>query len=272
MSENLFPLPVKPNRNKKTLFPVSAKSAFSEVSSGSWATKEIEPRTIMLSLLVLVFLVCSGCVIAESRRFNALKSPSEANQIFQTAEHKKLNEVNLNSVPQVLADTAIPVFIVALISTVTQTDAEIVSTFSDNGYVYLGLYPRGSVPPSVNDVLVQNRLFSISNQSATITLSNLIPATAYSVFFLTKSVSGNFMSYDELLRTGQDLDSACCRNIKVTMTSQNIQEGKNYLNLISFSSLYSIASPLKLTPVFTTVDNSPVLELSKLISPTSATI
>jgi hypothetical protein len=103
---------------------------------------------------------------------------------------------------------------------------------SVDGTVYCGVFAAGVVPTSIAAIVVQNLAAVSVAGIAAITVNNLIPASSYDIYSVAVSPLGATMALADVLVSKQNIRTACCRSVKVSMTIQTLYQGASSVNAV----------------------------------------
>jgi hypothetical protein len=130
----------------------------------------------------------------------------------------------------------------------TSNSVSIQTELSVDGIVYYALFARTKysypTPRSTAEVILQNRVFTSVNNRTTLSLDNLPAAFDYVLYTFTQSFLGRSMSLQNLIATRVNVSTLCCRKVFFQLSTQNIFEGKDYLNFLTITSTTPATSPL----------------------------
>jgi hypothetical protein len=116
---------------------------------------------------------------------------------------------------------------------ITSTSVNLRMTLSSDGTVYCGVFSLASKPASLSSIQSQGISGQSLSKNVSVTIVNLQPSTAYSVFCYSASTRGTVMTYATMLSTTKNVTTGCCKTVSVALSS---------LSLAQFStSLYSVA-------------------------------
>lgn len=119
----------------------------------------------------------------------------------------------------------------------TSTKAMFTVKLSSSGTFYVGLFGKSTAPTATGDIISQGMQYIVQNSSLVtiVTLSGLIPSSAYSIYLLTVSSSGVVMSFSDALSSRVDFMTACCRPLTVTLSNTFVTQNSSLLNGIALS-------------------------------------
>jgi hypothetical protein len=119
-----------------------------------------------------------------------------------------------------LLPTVSPPTISSTSYTVTTSSISMSVSLSSGGTINVAIFSSGSSVRSVNDVLVQNIIYTVADSSsvAKIFFGSLSAAKSYDVYILTSSVTGAMMTTSQVTATKQTITTACCRPVAVGLS------------------------------------------------------
>ena len=123
----------------------------------------------------------------------------------------------------------------------SRTTAEISVTLVGDGVIYCGMYnaegttASSSLPTSVEQIILQNRMASTLNNMTTIALLGLDPMTSYNLLCVTKSSTGSMMSLTDVYLNQKTFSTGCCRTASVKLSSNSITADQSAINFITIS-------------------------------------
>jgi hypothetical protein len=127
---------------------------------------------------------------------------------------------------------------------------------SSEGMVYTGIFASAASPSALSAIFLQNNVGKTSLNVTTIRITRLQPARNYTLYFVTKSLKGISMSYEEMIATKTSISTLCCRSLILQASSSSITEGQSYFNLFSVSSSSPpVAASLLVTPLLFSVSS-----------------
>eukprot|EP01032_Pedospumella_encystans_P016988 gene16988-19360_t len=116
----------------------------------------------------------------------------------------------------------------------TKTSLELKIRTSDFAFVYCAIVPYTVVPRSVQSIVLVNNVnytvpMAISNvttvNEASLAFSGLSPATNYSIYCVTKSLSGSTSSYSDMLSHVIPISTRCCKEISIQLLETTYSAG-----------------------------------------------
>ncbi|KAJ1402588.1 hypothetical protein B484DRAFT_437587, partial [Ochromonadaceae sp. CCMP2298] len=115
---------------------------------------------------------------------------------------------------------------------------------SEFAFVYCKAF-RSTVPSTVDEVLLENRVNATQNNKVRFLFSDLAPASNYSIYCVTVSSSGSTLGYAAMLAAVAQTATRCCKVVTVTLVE------------MLYSADYSNQQALSIV-----VDSAPLLNVS----------
>jgi hypothetical protein len=134
-----------------------------------------------------------------------------------------------------LLPTVSPPTISSTSYTVTTSSISMSVSLSSGGTINVAIFSSGSSVRSVNDVLVQNIIYTVADSSsvAKIFFGSLSAAKSYDVYILTSSVTGAMMTTSQVTATKQTITTACCRPVAVGLSVVSLFQTRQGVNDVS---------------------------------------
>eukprot|EP01032_Pedospumella_encystans_P009041 gene9041-10677_t len=115
---------------------------------------------------------------------------------------------------------------------VAKTALQLTITASDACFVYCKAYSLAMVPRTVEEVIVLNNVNYTVNNEVNLAFSGLSPATNYSIYCVTKSLSGSTSTAVEMLRSAIPVRTACCKSIAINLVETSYSAGYKRANAV----------------------------------------
>jgi hypothetical protein len=122
---------------------------------------------------------------------------------------------------------------------VFETIIQVKAVLSSSGSLYCAVFRSNSStitsPTSIDSIILQNFVATVSGTISTIALTGLDAATFYNVYFLTVSPNGIQMSYDTVLKSKHIFKTLCCKSLISSLSSKSIVLGQSVLKIVTIS-------------------------------------
>jgi hypothetical protein len=109
---------------------------------------------------------------------------------------------------------------------------------STQGFIYVGAFSNPLQWSTITSTSVVSQGYggktSTDGQNI-VTISSIIPATSYSLFYSIQSLSGISMGDVDVRRTAMNITTTCCRTLNVKLSSTSIWSQTSIINWISLS-------------------------------------
>eukprot|EP01032_Pedospumella_encystans_P025784 gene25784-29129_t len=163
------------------------------------------------------------------------RSPDVCTDAVRHKRNGIINSIHLLSVTSSDRYPAPDVRNISISTTKKSVTANI--TLADRGGFYCGAFPYGYVPTSLDEIRFQNKLARVgASASGSLFVDNLIPATKYSLYCFTFSVTESSMSYKQMLSRGVvHFTTDCCKTITVALKSVHLLADTNHVNTLSIA-------------------------------------
>ena len=115
----------------------------------------------------------------------------------------------------------------------SQSKANVSIIMGHNGIVYCAAYSSTVVPTSISQIVSQQLMVVTTIGQASMVIPGLSPITNYSLFCLTKSFSGEWMSIEESYSYQQRFTTLCCKAVSLKVSSTSIVSGVSAVNFVT---------------------------------------
>ena len=113
-----------------------------------------------------------------------------------------------------------------------KTSVTISLALRTDGLAYCAAYKAGVRPSSVTSIIIQNQMATSSLRAASLTISNLAPATTYDVFCATASSLGVVMDLADSLRSSIIVVTECCKTISMSLGISTLYKDTSAINAV----------------------------------------
>ena len=122
---------------------------------------------------------------------------------------------------------------------VSKTSIQVKAVLSSSGSLYGGFFRSNSStitsPSSIDSIILQNFVATVSGTIFTITMTGLDAATFYNIYLLSVSPNGIQMSFDTVLKSKQLLKTLCCKELISTLSTKSIVLGLSVPKIITIT-------------------------------------
>ena len=111
-------------------------------------------------------------------------------------------------------------------------------TTSEPASVFCAPFPEGNTPTALEEITKEKWVNTTSDSSyntTLVTISDLYPATNYSIYCTTMSLSGTYLKIADVLLQSASVYTSCCKSITLEQQTATTYSGTNYNDLLKLT-------------------------------------